>query len=158
VAASAALLLVTVTLRAQQAPPANLVPVTAASLAAQPERYVGKIVAVHGSVETFISATAFSVDQDPTRATLTDVLVIAPNLMPGPSLPGFSTIFGVPMLALAGRKNSNLVSRPLIEPKLTRTLTVIRRRGVTLPPASQEFLAMLKKRWAQQRREVRARG
>jgi hypothetical protein len=29
------------------------------------------------------------------------LLVTAPNLMPGPSLPGFSTIFGVPMLALA---------------------------------------------------------
>jgi len=80
VAASAALFLVTVTLRAQQAPPANLVPVTAASLAAHPERYVGKVVAVYGSVETVVSATAFSVDQDPKRATLTDVLVIAPNL------------------------------------------------------------------------------
>jgi hypothetical protein len=29
------------------------------------------------------------------------LLLTAPNLMPGPSLPGFSTIFGVPMLALA---------------------------------------------------------
>lgn len=28
-------------------------------------------------------------------------LLAAPNLTPGPSLPGFSTIFGVPMLALA---------------------------------------------------------
>ncbi|MDA1306998.1 MAG: hypothetical protein O2917_07035 [Acidobacteria bacterium] len=94
VAASAALLLVTVTLRAQQAPPANLVPVTAASLAAQPERYVGKIVAVHGSVETFISATAFSVDQDPTRATLTDVLVIAPNLQGHAGAGEYVTVIG----------------------------------------------------------------
>ncbi len=28
-------------------------------------------------------------------------LLAAPNLTPGPSLPGFSTIFGIPMLALA---------------------------------------------------------
>lgn len=67
-------------------------------------------------------------------------------------------VIAVPMLALAGRKDSRLVSRPLMEPKLTRTLAVIRRRGVTLSPAAQEFLAMLKKRWAQPRREVRARG
>jgi DNA-binding transcriptional LysR family regulator len=67
-------------------------------------------------------------------------------------------VIAVPMLALAGRVDSRLVSRPLVEPKLTRTLTVIRRRGVTLSPAAQEFLAMLKKRWTQQRREVRARG
>ncbi len=67
-------------------------------------------------------------------------------------------VIAVPMLALAGRRNSALVSRPLVEPKLTRTLAVIRRRGVTLSPAAQEFLMMLKKRWAQQRREVRVRG
>lgn len=67
-------------------------------------------------------------------------------------------VIAVPMLALAGRKDSRLVSRPLMEPKLTRTLAVIRRRGVTLSPAAQEFLAILKKRWAQPRREVRARG
>ena len=29
------------------------------------------------------------------------MLLAAPNLTPGPSLPGFSTIFGIPMLALA---------------------------------------------------------
>lgn len=56
-------------------------------------------------------------------------------------------VIAVPMLALAGRKDSRLVSRPLIEPRLTRTLAVIRRRGVTLSPAAQEFLAMLRKRW-----------
>ncbi|MBX9905367.1 MAG: LysR family transcriptional regulator [Burkholderiales bacterium] len=66
-------------------------------------------------------------------------------------------VIAVPMLALAGRKNSNLVSRPLVEPKLTRTLAVIRRRGVTLSPAAQEFLAMLRKRWGQGKKEVRNR-
>lgn len=61
-------------------------------------------------------------------------------------------VIAVPMLALAGRKNSSLVSRPLVEPKLTRTLAVIRRRGVTLSPAAQEFLTMLRKRWGQGKR------
>ncbi len=61
-------------------------------------------------------------------------------------------VIAVPMLALAGKKDSRLVSRPLVEPKLTRTLAVIRRRGVTLSPAAQEFLAMLKRRWGQGRR------
>jgi len=67
-------------------------------------------------------------------------------------------VIAVPMLALSGRRNTGLVSRPLVEPKLTRTLAVIRRRGVTLSPAAQEFLTMLRKRWAQPRREVRVRG
>jgi DNA-binding transcriptional LysR family regulator len=67
-------------------------------------------------------------------------------------------VIAVPMLALAGRKDSKLVSRPLVEPKLTRTLAVIRRRGVTLSPAAQEFLAMLRKRWGQGRREGRLRS
>lgn len=67
-------------------------------------------------------------------------------------------VIAVPMLALAGRKDARLVSRPLVEPKLTRTLAVIRRRGVTLSPAAQEFLAMLSKRWGQRRRELGARA
>jgi cytochrome c556 len=80
VSVSAALLLVTVAVRAQQAPPANLVPMTAASLAAQPDRYMGQVVAVYATVETTVSKTAFSVDQDAKRASLNDILVIAPNL------------------------------------------------------------------------------
>ena len=67
-------------------------------------------------------------------------------------------VIAVPVLALSGRRNPRLVSRPLVEPRLTRTLAVIRRRGVTLSPATQEFLSMLKRRWAQPRREIRARG
>ncbi len=67
-------------------------------------------------------------------------------------------VIAVPMLALAGRRDSRLVSRPLVEPKLTRTLVVIRRRGVTLSPAAQEFQAMLKKRWTHPQRPARPRG
>jgi DNA-binding transcriptional LysR family regulator len=67
-------------------------------------------------------------------------------------------VIAVPMLALAGRKDARLVSRPLVEPKLTRTLAVIRRRGVTLSPAAQDFLAILRKRGAGPRREMQSRG
>ncbi len=67
-------------------------------------------------------------------------------------------VIAVPELALAGQRDARLVSRPLVEPKLTRTLAVIRRKGVTLSPAAQEFLAMLKKRWAGPRREGRGKG
>jgi hypothetical protein len=35
---------------------------------------------------------------------------------------------------------------------------VTRRRGVTLSPATQEFLAMLKKRWGQSKRDTRMRA
>jgi len=63
-------------------------------------------------------------------------------------------VIAVPELALAGQRDARLVSRPLVEPRLTRTLAVIRRRGVTLSPAAQEFLTMLKKRWTGPRREV----
>jgi DNA-binding transcriptional LysR family regulator len=67
-------------------------------------------------------------------------------------------VIAVPMLALSGRIHPQVVSRPLVEPSLTRTVAVIRRRGVTLSPATQEFLMMLKKRWARPRRELRGRA
>ena len=67
-------------------------------------------------------------------------------------------VIAVPQLALAGRRDARLVSRPLVEPRLTRTLAVIRRRGVTLSPAAQEFLTMLRKRWGPEKREGRARS
>jgi len=67
-------------------------------------------------------------------------------------------VVAVPALALSGGRHPTLVSRPLIEPHVVRTLAVIRRRGVTLSPAAQEFLMMLKKRWARPRRELRGRA
>jgi DNA-binding transcriptional LysR family regulator len=58
-----------------------------------------------------------------------------------------SAFIAVPALALSGRNNPQVVSRPLVDPSLKRTVAVIRRRGVTLSPAAQDFLNMLKKRW-----------
>lgn len=92
--AAAGVFVVSMALQAQQAPPANLVPMTAASLAAQPGRYLGQTVAVYGAVETLVSSTSFSVDQDPKRATLTDILVLAPTLQ-SPVTPGaYVTVIG----------------------------------------------------------------
>lgn len=80
VLASIVVLTAAVAIRAQQAPPATLVPVTAASLATQTDRYIGQVVAIYGAVEAELSKTTFLMDQDPTRAVINDVLVIAPNL------------------------------------------------------------------------------
>lgn len=80
VLASVVVLAATVAIRAQQAPPATLVPVTAASLATQTDRYLGQVVAVYATVEAGITATTFLLDQDPKRTAINDVLVIAPNL------------------------------------------------------------------------------
>jgi cytochrome c556 len=80
VVASVVVLAATVAIRAQQAPPATLVPVTAASLVAQTDRYVGQVVAVYGTVDTTLTSTTFSMDQDPKKPSMNDVLVIAPNL------------------------------------------------------------------------------
>ena len=66
-------------------------------------------------------------------------------------------VIAVPALALSGRNSPQVISRPLVEPSLTRTVAVIRRRGVTLSPATQEFLTMLKKRWRQSKLAVHPR-
>ena len=78
---AAALSLVVV--RAQQAPaPAArpMVPVAASSIAGYPETYYGENVSVMAAVETLLSKTAFTIDQDKTKSTGRDVLVLAPTL------------------------------------------------------------------------------
>lgn len=54
----------------------------------------------------------------------------------------------VPALALSGNRYPELVSRKLIDPEIRRTLNVIRRRGVTLSPAADVFLGLVKARYA----------
>lgn len=91
---SVALLITTVAVRAQQAPPANLIPVTAASLLSQPDRYVGLTVAVYGTVESQLTPTTFSMDQDPKKSSMADVLVVAPNLTAHAKMGDYVTVVG----------------------------------------------------------------
>lgn len=94
VLASIVVLAAAVAIRAQQAPPATLVPVTAASLATQTDRYIGQVVAIYGTVEAGISRTTFLMDQDPKRTVMNDVLVIAPNLSAHAKAGEYVTVVG----------------------------------------------------------------
>jgi cytochrome c556 len=85
-AAITILMLATAPTRAQQPPPSigtpppkPLVPLTAATLAANPDTYVGEWVSVTGVVEQSLSRLAFAVDQG-TLKSPGDVLVLAPRL------------------------------------------------------------------------------
>jgi len=97
VSASVVMLVATIMVRAQQAPPATLVPMTAASLAAQPDRYLGQVVAVYATVESLVSKTTFSVDQNPKATGPVDILIIAPNLNIHPKPGAYITIVGEAM-------------------------------------------------------------
>lgn len=71
-----------------------LVPLTASSLESHPELYIGQTVALTATVEKNISATAFSVDQDKTKSTPKNVLVIAPYLQGTLELNSYVTVIG----------------------------------------------------------------
>jgi cytochrome c556 len=75
-------------------PPKPLVPVAASSVATNPEPYVGEYVTLTGAVEANLSKTSFSVDQDKTKSTGKDVLVLAPNLQKPAEANGYVTVIG----------------------------------------------------------------
>ena len=83
-----------------QAPPAAgapakpLVPVAASSIAANPDTYVGEFVTMTGAVEANLTKTSFSVDQDKTKSTGKDVLVLAPSLQQPADANGYVTVIG----------------------------------------------------------------
>ena len=82
-----------------QAPPANtppkpLVPVAASSVANNPDPYIGEYVTMTGAVEASLSKTSFSVDQDKTKATGKEVLVLAPSLQKPVDQNGYVTVIG----------------------------------------------------------------
>src|SRR5580765_7391727 len=58
----------------------TLVPATAASIALNPDPFYGETVSMTATVEQVLTKTAFSVDQDKTKSTGKEVLVIAPQL------------------------------------------------------------------------------
>ena len=83
VAAAMAVLAVSIG-RAQQgggAPAARpLVPMAASSLLLNPDAHFGENVSLMAAVETVLSKTAFTVDQDRAKGTGKEVLIIAPTL------------------------------------------------------------------------------
>jgi len=63
-------------------PPAKaFVPLAASTLAANPDAYYGENVTVTAAVEQTLSPSAFSVDQDKTKSTGKEVLVLAPTMV-----------------------------------------------------------------------------
>jgi cytochrome c556 len=75
-------------------PPKPLVPVAASSVANNPDPYIGEYVTLTGAVESNLTKTAFSVDQDKTKSTGKDVLVLAPTLQKPADANGYVTVIG----------------------------------------------------------------
>lgn len=75
-------------------PPKPLVPVTASSLAMDPDAYYGLSVSLMAAVDQRFSRTVFSVDQDKTRNTGQDVLILAPTLSGDVDLNSYVTVLG----------------------------------------------------------------
>jgi cytochrome c553 len=75
-------------------PTKPLVPVAASTVAANPDAYVGEFVTLTGAVEANVSKTSFSVDQDKTKATGKDVLVVAPYLQSAAEANTYVTAIG----------------------------------------------------------------
>ncbi len=75
-------------------PPKPLVPVAASSVAANPDPLVNEYVTMTGAVEANLSKTSFSVDQDKTKSTGKDVLVLAPTLQKPADANSYVTVIG----------------------------------------------------------------
>lgn len=75
-------------------PPKPLVPVAASSVAANPDPYVNEYVTMTGAVEANLTKTSFSVDQDKTKSTGKEVLVLAPSLQKQADANGYVTVIG----------------------------------------------------------------
>src|SRR6185436_19455928 len=79
---------------AANTPPKPLVPVAASSVAANPDPYVGEYVTMTGAVEANLTKTSFSVDQDKSKSTGKEVLVLAPSLQKQTDANTYVTVIG----------------------------------------------------------------
>ena len=75
-------------------PPKPLVPVAASTVANNPDQYVNEYVTLTATVESNLSKTAFSVDQDKTKSTGKEVLVLAPFLQKATDQNSYVTVIG----------------------------------------------------------------
>jgi hypothetical protein len=71
-----------------------LVPLTAASILLNPNGHIGENASMMAAVEAVLSKTVFTVDQDKTKSTGQEVLVIAPTLTEAPALNTYVTVQG----------------------------------------------------------------
>ena len=71
-----------------------LVPVVASTVAAHPDAYYGEEVSMTATVDQILSPTSFSMDQDRTKSTGQDVLVLAPRLNEPVELNSYVTVLG----------------------------------------------------------------
>ena len=99
-ASGAIVLAASIALRADQGPPQGgggarpLVPMTASTILRDPAAQMGVNVSMMAPVEAILSKTVFTVDQDKSKATGQEVLVIAPTLQAAPEPNAYLTIQG----------------------------------------------------------------
>jgi cytochrome c556 len=93
-------LVASIGIRAQQAPGGGgaaarpPIPMAASSVALNPEAHFGENVAMTATVEQALTKTAFSVDQDKTKSTGKEVLIIAPYLNAAVTPNSYVTVVG----------------------------------------------------------------
>ena len=71
-----------------------LVPMTASTILRNPKAHIGENVSMMATVDTILSKTAFTMDQDPTKSGGPAVLVFAPNLSAQPDANAYLTVQG----------------------------------------------------------------
>src|SRR5438552_18799491 len=75
-------------------PPKPLVPLAASTLAADPDPFIGEWVSVTAAVEQTLALLAFSIDQDKTKSTGKEILVLAPRMNSPVDLNTYVTVIG----------------------------------------------------------------
>ena len=83
----------------QPAPPAAaqakpFIPLAASTLTKNPQAYYGEMVTVTATVEQTLSKSTFSVDQDKTKSTGQEVLVVAPTMNGTVDVNSYVTVIG----------------------------------------------------------------
>jgi hypothetical protein len=79
---------------AASTPAKPYVPLAASTLANKPEAYYGEMVTVTATVEEVLSKSAISIDQDKTKSTGKEVLVLAPTMNGTVDLNSYVTVIG----------------------------------------------------------------
>src|SRR5262245_37401857 len=76
------------------APAKPYIPLAASTLLKKPEAYYGEMVTVTATVDAVLSKTSISIDQDKTKSTGNEVLVLAPTMNGTVDLNSYVTVIG----------------------------------------------------------------